>query len=277
MKLRYLFLIFSLYVFPPYVLSAPLATCHNGVSSGTSTNCTITAGANKSLVVGTFTHSDGSAIGISGSSLTYTFIAGQFAHIAGDGASRGFKLFCVLSTGSGGSQTYTMTDTGTVDGIALLVAEYPAFTSCTPDGTPSVPCTFGLGSAGCTVGNPNSTISSGNLVTTASSDTVISMLQIAVAAGLSAGAPFTIQVTDNNWIDATQPFLMADVELATAGTYNSTYTAAGSQYWQSIIVAFPNAPIVVNGGFPMVIKYRSMPRQRIPWDNRRRKLEIVRI
>ena len=164
--------------------------------------------------------------------------------------------------------TYTLTLTGTVGFGNFSVSKATGGNGATTDAV-ATPFTFTVDA------NPQV---GPNLTTTVTGDLIIAAANCAASSnGWGAGTGYTQLDTthvSNAWLTEFQV-------VGAPGTYNATFTNSqtcvqGTSIGNLVTVAYKTGTLGSGGGFPLVVKYRATSRFRIPWDDRKKILEIVR-
>jgi hypothetical protein len=266
----------------------PVNTCKGDTGSGTATSVscstTITPGASGHRFIATaytfgnpaniaFTLTDTAAS--SWSSLAESDTAGGAAHI--------IQMFCT-QINSVAAQTFSVSMNQPATSVAITVAEYANLTSCSLDNS------LTASSHGNTLGPVG--VSAGTIGATTQNDRILSSIFTCTIGSNSsvnsAGSGYTKQISDqfnNTGGGGCIGTNELEDRFAAIGTYSgtwtininsgATFTCGGSTNtvcWAALVVAVPST-----SGLPGFRNHSSVIRHKFPWDNRRRKLEIVRI
>jgi hypothetical protein len=235
------------------------SSCTATVSSG-SPSCVITPGANQIILVTSYNYS--------ASQLPTDTLSASYSQIV-EGSHLFFPqvsfvdIYCGLS-GSGGSDTVTVPGTApATHDVGMTAASYSGtLLSCTADA---------IGNQGAGTTGGAATISTANFTST-QPDLFVSVFFDYPNAGATAGSGWTIRLTVLEAGTGSHLLSYQDNQSSpVAGTYAGTLHDPGSNSWIGIAAAFK---------LPATNTFRnhsSIIKRRIPWDNRRRKLGIVRI
>lgn len=267
----------------------PVATCKGSTTGGTSINCstTITPGASGHRFIATVTgFGNLASIAFSMSNTAGSTWSKLVQQNTTGGTGYSIQLFCA-QVNSVAAQTFTGSTNQASNVLTVNVIEYATLTSCTVDNSQT------NGNWGMSTGVTSVT---GGNVTTTQGDRVISAIMTVSLTDTSVnsvGSGYTKQLS--NQINATGVgggIQSNEIEdqwgtgtFASAWTNNvttgSSFTCpsdglTGQLCWVIEIVLIPaNNPNPVQA-FPYIAKF-DVPSKKIPWDNRKRKLEIARI
>jgi len=289
--MKVLTLLIVLFCAIPARATDPVNTCKGdtGTGTGTSATCstTITPTASGHRFVATaYTFGNPATI-----VFTFSDTAGtswsQLAESDTSGGAAQIILMSCTQINTTSAQTFSVSMNQPATSVAITVAEYANLTSCSLDS----------GLTASSHGNTSGVVgvSAGTIGVTTQNDRIISSIFTCTLSDTtvnSAGSGYTKQISDQfnaSGIGGCVGTNELEDRFAAIGSYagawtinattGSTFTCGGATNrvcWAALVVAVPSTS-GLNTGFPMVIKYRNVPQKKIPWDNRKHRLEIVRL
>ena len=206
-----------------------------------------------------------SVTGTSSCNVTWTVIFGAGHPTNSFGSSGIGGPYAYAKAASTGACTVSWNLSGSDPGGVLCVAEW------------SGPASVGNASTPLVIGNVTTLTSSS--IATNSGDLLIGIFNMQNgSATVTPNSGFTLRSSGTSG-GTTFSALTDNLSAITTGSQAAAATiGAGVDGADAGILCIGTCTgVVASTGFPMVIKYRSTPRYRIPCDDRKRKLEIVRI
>jgi hypothetical protein len=245
------------------------ATCAAGSCTATLANPS-TAGNAYVVFVGPTTNTSQSVVSVADTNLNaYNSETSMQFNPGFSGSCSGFVcgyqtfVACNISVALHATPTFTITLNGGAGGAHTTISEIGgvlASSSCTPGGH---------GATTANAGTAGTQFSSGT-VATAKANALIVGCATTNNGNTTVGTGYSL-------LGASHSFNICEQKNVTAlGSYDAKFssTVNSDQMMAQVTILYSSTQPA--GGFPMVIKYRAAPYKKIPWDNRKRKLETVR-